>query len=58
MQGKSGITTEMQVVEVLLETGWSFETYRHQPQWVIDHILSRKVAQGRYNNFKQKYGGK
>lgn len=58
MEGKRSTTAEMQVVEILIETGWDFDTYRQQPQWVIDHILSRRVAQRRYAKFKQTYGGK
>jgi len=57
LQGKTETTAEMQVVEVLLETGWSYETYRQQPKWIIEHILSKKVAQVRFNKFRKKYGG-
>lgn len=57
-QGKGRETAQMQIVEILLLTGWSVEEYRAQPQWVIDHILARITAKTRLSVFQKRYGRK
>jgi len=37
----------MQIVELMLDNGWTYQEYRRQPQWVIEHILARKKAAAR-----------
>lgn len=56
MEGKRAMNEDMKIVEVLLKTGWTFEHYREQPQWVIDHIECRHIAHERFAKFQKNYG--
>jgi hypothetical protein len=49
--GHARETVEMQIVDIMAIFGWDYETYRQQPQWVIDHVLAKGFARQRHAKF-------